>query len=164
VHKISIIARGRAGGYTLKLPVEDRRLHTRTEFINDLSVMLGGYVVEQLVFKDLTTGPCNDIQRATELARKLVTRFGMSEGLGPMTFGHKEEMMFLGKETHESRDYSESTASEIDKEVKKMIADAYAIAQKIIRTNKRKLDTIAKRLIEKETIEKEEFAALIKEA
>ncbi len=163
VHKISIIARGRAGGYTLKLPIEDRHLHTKTEFINDLSVMLGGYTAEQGVFSELTTGASNDLQKATELARRLVTQFGMSDKLGPMTFGHKEEMIFLGKEIHESRNYSEATASEIDKEVRVMIGNAHDVAKKIIKEKRAKLDQIARRLIEKETIEKEEFAQLIKE-
>ena len=163
VHKISIISRGRAGGYTLKLPTEDRHLHTKTEFINDLSVMLGGYTAEQGVFGELTTGASNDLQKATELARRLVTQFGMSDKLGPMTFGHKEEMIFLGKEIHESRNYSEATASEIDKEVRLMIGNAHEVAKKIIKEKRSKLDQIARRLIEKETIEKEEFAQLIKE-
>lgn len=163
VHKISIISRGRAGGYTLKLPMEDRHLHTRTEFINDLSVMLAGYAAEQEVFHELTTGASNDLQKVTELARRLVTQFGMSEKLGPMTFGHKEELVFLGKEIHESRNYSEAVAHEIDKEVSKHIHDAHLVAQNVIKANRKKLDAIAKRLIEKETIEKDEFAALMKE-
>ncbi|MBI5913407.1 ATP-dependent zinc metalloprotease FtsH [Candidatus Azambacteria bacterium] len=163
VHKISIISRGRAGGYTLKLPMEDRHLHTRTEFLNDLSVMLAGYAAEQEVFHELTTGASNDLQKVTELARRLVTQFGMSEKLGPMTFGHQEELVFLGKEIHESRNYSEAVAFEIDKEIRQHIHDAHLVAQNVIKTNRRKLDEIAKRLIEKETIEKDEFAALMKE-
>jgi len=125
--------------------------------------MLAGYAAEQEVFHELTTGASNDLQRVTELARRLVTQFGMSEKLGPMTFGHKEELVFLGKEIHESRNYSEAVAYEIDKEVSKHIHDAYLVAQNTIKTNRKKLDTIAKRLIEKETIEKDEFAALMKE-
>ncbi|MEK7520021.1 MAG: ATP-dependent zinc metalloprotease FtsH [Patescibacteria group bacterium] len=164
VHKVSIISRGRAGGYTLKLPSEDRHLHTRTQFVSDLSVILGGYTAEQIVFKELTTGASNDLQKATELARRLVTQFGMSEKLGPMTFGHKEEMIFLGKEIHESRNYSEATAFEIDKEVQRLIANAHVVAQKVIKANRAKLETIAKRLMEKETIEKEEFEVLMKGA
>ena len=163
VHKVSIISRGRAGGYTLKLPTEDRHLHTRTQFINDLSIMLGGYAAEKIVFKELTTGASSDLQKTTDLARRLVTQFGMSERLGPMTFGHKEELVFLGKEIHESRNYSETVAFEIDKEVRKMIFDAYKVAQQVIRENKPKLDKIAKTLIEKETLEKEAFEALMKE-
>lgn len=163
VHKVSIISRGRAGGYTLKLPTEDRHLHTRTQFINDLSIMLGGYAAEKIIFKELTTGASSDLQKTTDLARRLVTQFGMSERLGPMTFGHKEELVFLGKEIHESRNYSETVAFEIDKEVRKMIFDAYRVAQQVIRENKPKLDKIAKTLIEKETLEKEAFEALMKE-
>lgn len=163
VHKISIISRGRAGGYTLKLPMEDKHLHTRTEFLSDLSVMLAGYAAEQAVFHELTTGASNDLQKVTELARRLVTQFGMSDKLGPMTFGHTEELIFLGKEIHESRNYSEEVAFEIDKEVRQHIHDAHLVAQRVIKTNRHKLDVIAKRLIEKETIEKDEFAALMKE-
>ncbi|MEK7494239.1 MAG: ATP-dependent zinc metalloprotease FtsH [Patescibacteria group bacterium] len=163
VHKVSIIARGRAAGYTLKLPMEDKHLHTRTEFLNDLSVMLAGYAAEQEVFHELTTGASNDLQKVTELARRLVTQFGMSEKLGPMTFGHQEELVFLGKEIHESRNYSEAVAFEIDKEIRQHIHDAHLVAQNVIKANRHKLDVIAKRLIEKETIEKDEFAALMKE-
>lgn len=163
VHKISIISRGRAGGYTMKLPIEDRHLHTRTEFLSDLSVMLAGHATEQEVFHELTTGASNDLQKVTELARRLVTQFGMSEKLGPMTFGHQEELVFLGKEIHESRNYSEATAFEIDKEIRQHIHDAYLVAQNVIKAQRKKLDAIAKRLIEKETIEKDEFAAMMKE-
>lgn len=162
VHKVSIISRGRAGGYTLKLPTEDRHLHTRTQFISDLSVMLGGYSAEQAVFNELTTGASNDLQKVSELARRLVTQFGMSEKLGPMAFGHTEELIFLGKEIHESRNYSEAIAFEIDKEVQRFIHDAHGVAQKLIKEHREKLDVIAKRLIEKETIEREEFAELMK--
>ena len=161
VHKVSIISRGRAGGYTLKLPSEDRHLYTKTQFISDLAVMIGGYSAEQIVFNEITTGASNDLQRATELARRLVTQFGMSDKLGPMTFGHQEELIFLGKEIHESRNYSENIAFEIDKEVKKLITDAYRTAQKMIRHHRSKLNEIAQRLIEKETIEKEEFEKLM---
>ncbi|MCR4322493.1 MAG: cell division protein FtsH, partial [Candidatus Azambacteria bacterium] len=149
--------------YTLKLPLEDRHLHTRTEFLSDLSVMLAGYAAEQEVFHELTTGASNDLQKVTELARRIITQFGMSEKLGPMTFGHQEELVFLGKEIHESRNYSEAVAFEIDKEIRQHIHDAHLVAQNIVKTNRKKLDDIAKRLIEKETIEKDEFAALMKE-
>lgn len=162
VHKISIISRGRAGGYTLKLPSEDRHLHTRTEFFSDLAMMLGGYTAEQIVFNELTTGASNDLEKVTELARRIVTRFGMSDKLGPMTFGHQEELVFLGKEIHENRNYSEAVAEEIDKEVRRLITNAHRLAQKIIKERRQKLDEIARRLIEKETIEKEEFEAMMK--
>jgi len=123
--------------------------------------MIGGYSAEQIVFNEITTGASNDLQRATELARRLVTQFGMSDKLGPMTFGHQEELIFLGKEIHESRNYSENIAFEIDKEVKKLITDAYRTAQKMIRHHRSKLNEIARYLIEKETIEKEEFEKLM---
>lgn len=163
VHKVSIVSRGRAGGYTLKLPMEDRHLHTRTQFLSDLSVMLGGYTAEHIVYHELTTGASNDLEKATELARRIVTRFGMSDKLGPMTFGRSEELVFLGKEIHENRNYSEAVAEEIDREVRRLITNAYRIAQKVIRENRPKLEQIAQRLLEKETIEKDEFAALMKE-
>jgi cell division protease FtsH len=163
VHKISIISRGRAGGYTLRLPTEETRLHTKSEFLVDLAVMFGGYTAEELIFSELTTGASNDLQKATELARKLVTQFGMSEKFGPITFGHKEEMVFLGKEIHESRNYSEATATEIDTEVRKLLAEAHKRAKDVLSENKDTLEKIAKTLIEKETIEKEEFAKMMKE-
>ncbi len=163
VHKISIISRGRAGGYTLRLPTEERSLKTKTEFLADLAVMLGGYSAEELVFGELTTGASNDIQRATELARKFITQFGMSDKFGPIMFGHKEEMIFLGKEIHESRNYSEAVAAEIDEELKKVLSEAHQRTKDVLSKNKNKLDKIAKVLIEKETIEKEEFEELMKE-
>ncbi|MBI3671353.1 ATP-dependent zinc metalloprotease FtsH, partial [Candidatus Azambacteria bacterium] len=163
VHKISIISRGRAGGYTLRLPTEERRLKTKAEFLADLAVMLGGYTAEETVFGELTTGASNDLQKATELARRLITEFGMSDKFGPIVFGHKEEMIFLGREIHESRNYSESVAAEIDEELKKLLSDAHRRTKDVLSKNKHKLDKIAKVLIEKETIEKEGFEALMKE-
>ena len=163
VHKVSIISRGRAGGYTLRLPSEETRLHTKTEFLADLSVMLGGYVAEKLEFGELTTGASNDLQKATELARKLVTQFGMSEKFGPITFGHKEEMVFLGKEIHESRNYSEATAAEIDEEVKRLLQRAHEKAKSVLSENKDALEKIANTLVEKETIEKDEFAKMMRD-
>ncbi|MDP3963393.1 MAG: ATP-dependent zinc metalloprotease FtsH [bacterium] len=162
VHKISIIARGQAGGYTLKLPLEDRRLRSRGEFITDLAVMLGGFVAEGIVFGDITTGASNDLEKASDLARKLVTRFGMSEKLGPITFGERQEMIFLGKEISTEKNYSESVAKLIDEEVERFIMDAKKTAEKTITTHRAKLNLIAKTLMEKETLEREEFAALMK--
>ena len=162
VHKISIISRGRAGGYTLRLPTEERRLKTKTEFLADLAVMLGGYSAEELVFGELTTGASNDIQRATELARRFITQFGMSDKFGPIMFGHMEEMIFLGKEIHESRNYSEAVAAEIDEELKKVMSEAHQRTKDVLSKNRDKLNKIAKVLIEKETIEKEEFEELMK--
>jgi len=160
VHKISIIARGRAAGYTLKLPEKDKYLQTRSEFIDELSVFLGGYSAEKIVFNELTTGASNDLQQSSELARKLVTKYGMSD-LGPIAFGKNEELVFLGKEIHEGRNYSEQVAGEIDKEVEKIIRNAQKTAEKIIKQKRKKLDQIAKQLIKKEVIERKEFEKLM---
>lgn len=163
VHKISIISRGRAGGYTIRLPIEEKKLRTRTEFLADIAAMLGGYTAEAIVFNELTTGASNDLRRATELGRRLITEFGMSEKFGPITFGHKEEMIFLGREIHESRNYSESVASQIDEELRKILSEAHEKAKKVLVEHREKLNKIAKVLIEKETIEKEEFEKMMKE-
>jgi cell division protease FtsH len=162
VQKISIIARGPAAGYTLKLPTEDRHLHSRSEFIDELAVFLGGYVAEKLVFNELTTGASSDLQKATDLARRLVTKYGMSEKLGPRTFGGKEELVFLGREIATEKDYSEEAAAQIDKEVDKFIDNAFHTAKKILTRKRKKLDQIAKQLIKKETIERKEFERLMK--
>ncbi len=161
VQKVSIISRGQAAGYTLAAPQEDKRLYSRTYFIDELAVLLGGYVSEKAIFGDVTTGASNDLERATDIARKLVTRFGMS-ALGPRTFGRKEELIFLGKEISEEKNYSETTATKIDQEVSRFISDAYKTAEKIIIEKKSILEKIAKTLLEKETIEQEEFNELIK--
>jgi len=163
VQKISIIARGPAAGYTLKLPTEDRHLHSRSEFIDELAVLLGGYATEKLVFNELTTGASSDLQKATELARKLVTKYGMSEKLGPVTFGGKEELVFLGREIATEKDYSEEVAAQIDKEVAKFIDNAFHTAKKILTEKRKKLNQIAKQLIKKETIERKEFERLMKQ-
>jgi cell division protease FtsH len=160
VHKISIISRGRAAGYTLKLPLEDKHLRSQSEFYDELAVMLAGFVTEKEVFGEVTTGASNDLKQATLLARELVTEYGMSDVLGPRTFGQKEEMIFLGKEIHERRDYSEKVAETIDKEVTKLISTASQTAKETIVKNRKTLDKIAKTLLEKETLEKNEFAAL----
>jgi cell division protease FtsH len=156
VQKISIISRGNAGGYTLNAPTKDKTLHSRNYFIDELSVFLGGYLSERLTFGDITTGASNDLERATAIARNLVTRYGMSD-LGPRTFGRKEEMVFLGKEMHEEKNYSEETAREIDNQVTKFIADAYKVAEKILIDKKELLDKISNVLLEKETIEQAQF-------
>lgn len=161
VHKISIISRGRAGGYTLKLPETDKSLHTKSEFLADLAVMLGGRVAEEEVFGEITTGASSDLEKATKLARRLVTQYGMSEELGPRTFGHREEMVFLGKEISERRDYSEDTAERIDRAVDELIKDAHKVARDILHKNKEILNQLAKVLMEKETLEREEFEALM---
>jgi len=162
VRKISIIARGQAAGYTLKLPTQDKHLHTKTEFVEELAVLLAGYNVEKLVFGEITTGAANDLEKATDLAHKLVMRYGMSEKLGARTFGETEDLIFLGKEITTEKNYSEKTAAEIDKEVSGFIANASKTAQEILNEKRALLEKIANRLIEKETIEKEEFEQLMK--
>lgn len=161
VHKISIVSRGLAAGYTLKLPTEDRHLHTRTQFLADLTVMLGGYATEEIVFHEITTGAADDLRRASQLARKLVTNFGMSEKIGPVVYGEKTELVFLGKELGVERNYSEEVAALIDKEIAQLIRDAHANARTILTDKRDLLETIAKRLIEQETIERGEFEELI---
>ena len=160
VRKVSIVSRGRAAGYTLKVPVEEKRMMTKTEFLAEMAVLLGGYCAEKLKFNDITTGAANDLERASNLARKLVKEFGMS-GLGPVYWGEKDELVFLGKEISEQRNYSEEVAKEIDKEVKKFVVQAQARAFKILKQNKKNLEKIAKTLIKKETIERQEYEKLI---
>jgi cell division protease FtsH len=162
VRKVSIIARGQAAGYTLKLPTQDKHLHTKTEFVEELAVLLAGYQTEKIVFGDLTTGAANDLEKATDLARRLVMRYGMSEKLGPRTFGETEDLIFLGKEITTEKNYSEKVATEIDKEVHDFIDTASKTSQQILTEKRALLDRIANRLIEKETIEKEAFEELMK--
>lgn len=160
VHKVSIVSRGHAGGYTLSVPTEDKSLRSRGYFIDELSVLLGGYTSEKLTFGDITTGASNDLEKATHIARNMVTRYGMSN-LGPRIFGKKEEMVFLGKELAEEKDYSNETAQEIDKEVSRLLGDAFERTKQVLTEKKTVLEQIAKTLLEKETIEKDEFDALI---
>jgi cell division protease FtsH len=160
VHKVSIVARGMAGGYTMALPEEERRLLSKAKFEDDLAFWLGGRAAEELVFGDVTTGAANDLERVTEVARAMVTRFGMSEKLGPMTFGQKEELVFLGKEIGEQRDYGEAVAQEIDEEVRRIVHKAYERAKGVLTQYREQFERIAERLIEVETLEAEEFAAL----
>ena len=162
VHKISIVSRGRAAGYTLKLPVEDKHLYSRKQLLDELAVMFGGYAAEKIVFKDLTTGASNDLKEASEQTRKLVMHYGMSEKIGPQSFGRSEELVFLGRDLMMEKNYSEKVAEEIDSEVRKLINNAFKIAQKIITQKRKLLDKIAKRLIEVETIEKDEFEQIMK--
>jgi len=161
IHKISIISRGHAAGYTLNLPQEDKTFHTRSEFVDELAMLLGGYAAEKIIFNDLTTGASSDLKRASDLARKLVTKFGMSEKMGPVVFGEESETVFLGKEIHEQRNYSEKIAAEIDTEIEAFIAQAYKKATEVIQANKEKLEKVTKRLMEIEVIEKEEFEVLM---
>jgi cell division protease FtsH len=163
VHKISIVARGMMGGYTRLLPTEDRYLMTRAQFKDMLATLLAGHGAEQLVFNEMTTGSQNDIEQATKLARKMVTDYGMSDKLGPRTFGHKEELVFLGREISEQRDYSEKIAQQIDDEVFDIIQKASEVAKGILTKNRPILVKLAEKLIEKETIEGEELDAIFGE-
>jgi cell division protease FtsH len=161
IRKISIVARGRAAGYTLKLPSKEIHLKTKSQFLEELATLLGGYCAEKLVFGEITTGAANDLEKASDIARKLVKEYGMSD-LGPVSFGEKDELVFLGKEISEQRNYSEKVATEIDKQVALFIKDAQDTAEKILRKKRKLLDKIAETLTEKETIEREEFEKLIK--
>ena len=160
VHKVSIIARGPAGGYTLALPEEDRMLVSRRKLFADMVGLLGGRAAEELVFDDITSGAANDLERVTRLARTMVTRLGMSEALGPLVYGKKEELVFLGKEIAEQRDYSEAVAEQIDAEVRQLVNRAYTEAKAILEKYRDKLDAIAQRLLEAETLTREEFEAI----
>jgi cell division protease FtsH len=157
VHKVSIIARGMAGGYTLALPDEDRTLYSKRKFLADLVGLLGGRAAEEIVFNDITTGASNDIERATKMARSMVTRWGMSEKMGPMMYGQQQELVFLGREISEQRDYSDAVAQEIDAEVRNLITKSYERSRNILIEYRDKLDAVAKRLIEVETIDAAEF-------
>jgi cell division protease FtsH len=161
VHKVSVISRGRAAGYTMKVPSEDRHLHTKSEFLDDIAMTLGGIAAERLVFNETSTGPSNDLKVATNLARRLVTSYGMSDDLGPMTFGDPHEMVFLGRDLAEQRNYSEEVASKIDVEVSKIMKHGYDVAYGLLVAHREKLNEIAKVLIEQETIEQEQFAKMV---
>jgi cell division protease FtsH len=162
VHKVSIISRGMAAGYTLKLPSEDKHMHTKAEFLDELVSALGGYTAESEVFgaDNLTTGAKQDLEVATEIARRMVTDYGMSNTLGPRTYGKRDEMVFLGKEIHRERDYSEKVAEEIDSEMNRILGDSLAKAQTLLQGNRPLLDKIVAELLKRETLEKENFEAL----
>ena len=161
VHKVSIIPRGRAGGYTLMLPKEDRYYATRSELLAQLKVFLGGRVAEAVVLNEISTGAQNDIERATELVRKMICEYGMSETMGPIAFGKKQEQVFLGRDISRDRNYSEEVAHSIDKEVRKMMEEAYTGVETILRENIEQLHVIAAALMEKETLEAEELLRLV---
>ncbi len=160
VHKVTIIPRGMAGGYTMSLPEEDHTLMSRKKLLAEMITLLGGRAAEELIFDDITSGASNDIERVTRLARQMVTRLGMSEELGPMVYGQKEELIFLGREISEQRDYSEAVAEKIDREVRNLVNMAYERAREILRTYEDKLHAVAQRLLEVETITREEFEAI----
>ncbi len=157
VQKVSIISRGMAAGYTLALPQEDRLLMAKKKMFADMVGLLGGRAAEELVFDDITSGASNDIERVSKLARTMVMRMGMSEDLGPMVYGQKEELIFLGREISEQRDYSENVAEKIDKEVRTIVNNAYREAKQILTDYREKLDAVATKLLEVETLSKDEF-------
>jgi cell division protease FtsH len=160
IQKVSIISRGRTGGFTMKTPTEDKSYHTLNEFKSDLAVMLAGQIAEREVFNEISTGASNDLKQATSLARQIVTRYGMSK-LGPRTFGAQEEMIFLGREIHEQRDYSEKIAQDIDQEINHLLTEAQTTATKIISKQRDSLNRIAEELLVKETIERDVFEKML---
>lgn len=162
VHKVTIIPRGRAGGYTLSLPKEDKYYATRSEMLDELKVLLGGRVAEAIVLKEISSGASNDLQRATQLARQMICEYGMSDNIGPVTFGHRQDQVFLGRDIARDKDYSEEVAAEIDKEVRSFMEDAYAATEQLLSENIDKLHVIAQALMEKETLDEEEINQLVK--
>jgi cell division protease FtsH len=162
VHKVTVIPRGRAGGYTLVLPTEDRMLNTRAELLGQLAYGLGGRVAEQLVFGDITTGANDDLQKASKLARRMVTEFGMSDVLGPITLGQREHEVFLGRDISHTPNYSDRVAFEIDSEVRRLIDEAHDEALELLKKNRKKLEALAEALIERETLDKDEVAEILK--
>jgi len=163
VRKVSIISRGQAGGYTLKMPTEDRHYHTYAQFKDELAMMMGGYIAEKMIFGDdqISTGPSSDLRGATHVARDMVMRYGMSDQLGARTYGEREEMIFLGKEIHEQVDYSDKTAELIDQEVSKLLSEAQTRAKKVLADNREKMDKLVDALMAKETIEQEDMIELV---
>ena len=151
-----------AGGYTIKLPTEERRLKTKAQFLADLAVAMGGYAAETVKFGDITTGSSNDIRQATDLAHRLVTQFGMSDKLGPRAFGKTQDLIFLGRELSTEKDYSEKTAADIDKEVDNLLRRAMKMAKDILSKNTKLLSGVAKALVEKEALEHDDFYKIIK--
>ena len=161
VHKISIIPRGRALGYTLTLPTEDKYLVTRSELVDELAMLLGGRTAEEMIFGDITTGDQNDIERATKVARQMVMEFGMSDKLGPITLGHKQEQIFLGRDFAAEPNYSDAVAYQIDQEVRRLIDEAHDEARRILTEQRDRLEVIAKILVDKETVDKEKLLELL---
>jgi len=160
VQKVTIVGRGQAGGLTWFRPDEDRLLYSRKKLLANMTYMLGGRVAEEIVFDDITSGASNDIEQVTRLARSMVTRLGMSSEMGPRVYGQKEEMIFLGREISEQRDYSESVAEQIDAEVRKIVDEAYKQARKLLTKYRTQLDAVAQKLLEVETLTREDFEAI----
>jgi len=163
IHKISVISRGMSLGYTITLPEQDRYLISRSELTDNLTQLLGGRASEEIVFNEITTGAQNDLEKSTKIARQMVCEFGMSDKIGPLTLGDKQGAIFLGRDFSAHPDYSEQVAYEIDKEIRKLVDDAYNKARDILNTHRNKLDLIAQNLIEKETLNKEEIEELLKD-
>jgi cell division protease FtsH len=163
VHKVSIVSRGMALGYTMPLPEEDRYLTNKAKFEDELAGLLGGRAAEELIFEDITTGAKDDLERTTKVARAMVTQYGMSEKLGPLTFGEKDELVFLGREIGEQRNYSEAVAQEIDAEVKRIVTRAYERAKEVLKKHQDKLVELAQKLMEQETLEEDEILAILAE-
>jgi cell division protease FtsH len=161
VHKITIVSRGMALGYTMNLPQEDRTLYQRSKFEDDLAGLLGGRVAEELVFDEITTGASNDLERVTRIARDMVTRYGMSDALGQVTYGESQEMVFLGRDIGERVNYSEDVAKAIDEEVHHIVMNAYGRARQALRDHIDQLHAVARRLIENETIDRDEFVGMM---
>jgi len=161
VHKISVIPRGRALGYTLTLPEQDKFLATREELIDELAMLLGGRVAEELTVGDITTGAANDIERATKVARQMVTEYGMSDVIGPLTLGQKQHEVFLGRDYTAQPDYSDQVAFEIDQEIRRLIDEAHDEALEILQENRGKLDELAQILVDRETMEREDVEAFL---
>ena len=161
VYKITVVSRGSMGGYTRTLPAEDRHLWTKAQFEDMIAYAMGGRAAEEAVFGEVTTGSSNDLEKATNIARSMITRYGMSDKLGPRTFGKREELVFLGREISEQRDYSDSVAEAIDEEVKHLVDTAYAKAKDLLSTHIRKLEQVSRYLIENETVEGEQLQQLL---
>jgi len=161
VHKVSIVARGMNLGYTLALPEKDRYLYTQEKFEDEMAGMLAGRAAEEMVFAERWTGAHDDLEKATKLARKMVTAYGMSKEIGPLTFGNQDEMVFLGREIAEQRNYSEEMAEKIDREVRRLIEEAYSRAKAVLTIHRARLDLLAQRLVEVETLDRESFEALM---
>ena len=160
VQKVTIVGRGQAGGITWFRPDEDRLLMSRKKFMATLAYALGGRVAEEQVFDDITSGASGDLEQVTRMARNMVTRLGMSETLGNMVYGQKEELIFLGREISEQRDYSDAIAEKIDAEVRKIVDEAYECAQNIVKKYRKELDAVAQKLLEAESITRDEFEAI----
>jgi cell division protease FtsH len=161
IHQISIIPRGLAGGYTLYRPDEDKSYRSKNEMLDSLVSLLGGRVAEKLIIGDISTGASNDIQRATQIARDMVTKYGMSDKLGPISFGEENNEVFLGKDFSHVRNYSENVASQIDEEIERLITEAYERTEKILTEHIDKLHELAALLLEKDKVEKDEFYRLM---